>query len=212
MVQEEAWLRNMIRLPKSAQDWYKTWHVYCRATWIPLRRGNVNPLKEIKANILAMQHNLRTMAQTTAEIGGGGYEANLDQRELERQAKRDREIILPAEAGKSGAGLQALPAPQTEGEAELMAVHNQCTLLSQLWCITRDALEALAQEIKAGISDPAAYFGLDARAEKFSPDVREGIAVVSLYGGNRVAGNAAILEEGEVLVIRPGLAAAGELI
>ncbi|CCK81206.1 phage portal protein [Desulfobacula toluolica] len=100
MVLEEAWLRGMIVLPKGSPDWYDAVHAYTRATWIPPRKGNVDPLKEIKANILAIQHNISTLAGVTAEIGGGDYEANLQQRSCERKLERKLDIIPPAEVKK----------------------------------------------------------------------------------------------------------------
>lgn len=97
MVLEEAWLRGMIKLPKSAPDWYDAIHAYTRATWIPPKKGNVDPLKEVKANILKIQHNISTLAAVTAEMGGEDYESNIDQRARERGMEKDKDIIPPAE-------------------------------------------------------------------------------------------------------------------
>jgi lambda family phage portal protein len=100
MVLEEAWLRGMITLPKGSPDWYDAVHAYTRSTWIPPRKGYVDPLKEIKANILAIQHNISTLSATTAEMGGGDSESNLQQRASERKMERELDIIPPAEYGK----------------------------------------------------------------------------------------------------------------
>ncbi len=100
MVLEEAWLRGMIVLPEGSPDWYDAVHAYTRSNWIPPRKGNVDPLKEIKANILAIQHNISTLAGVTAEIGGGDYESNLQQRSSERKLERGLDIVPPAEVKK----------------------------------------------------------------------------------------------------------------
>ena len=100
MVLEEAWLRGMIKLPAGSPDWYDAVHAYTRAGWIPPRRGHVDPLKEVKANILAIQHNISTLASVTAEVGGGDYESNLQQRKNERDLEKELEIIPPADLAK----------------------------------------------------------------------------------------------------------------
>jgi lambda family phage portal protein len=100
MVIEEAWLRGMITLPKGSPDFYDAMHAYTRADWIQPRKGNVDPLKEIKAYILAIQHNIATLAGVTAEMGGGDYETNLHQRASERLLEKSLDVIPPADAGQ----------------------------------------------------------------------------------------------------------------
>jgi len=115
MVLEEAWLRGMIILPAGSPDWYDAIHAYTRAGWIPPRRGQVDPLKEVKANILAIQHNISTLSAVTAEIGGGDYESNLQQRNNERTLEKELDIIPPADVAKQqqsegDTGAKAVPA------------------------------------------------------------------------------------------------------
>jgi len=97
MVLEEAWLRGMIKLPKNSPDWYEQSHAYTKSNWIPPKKGNVDPLKEIKANILAIQHNISTLANVTAESGGGDYETNLEQRNREKTKEKELGLTPPAE-------------------------------------------------------------------------------------------------------------------
>ena len=97
MVLEEAWLRGMIDLPKGSPDWYDAVHAYTRAYWIPPRKGHVDPLKEIKAHVLAIQNNISTLASVTAETGQGDYESNLEQRARERAMEKEKDIVPGAD-------------------------------------------------------------------------------------------------------------------
>ncbi|NOX35897.1 MAG: phage portal protein [Deltaproteobacteria bacterium] len=95
MVLEEAWLRGMIQLPKGSPDWYDAIFAYTRASWTPPRKGHVDPLKEIKAHVLAIQNNISTLAAVTAETGQGDYESNLEQRARERGMEKEKDIVPP---------------------------------------------------------------------------------------------------------------------
>ena len=103
MVIEEAWLRGMIEIPKGSPDFYQARHLYTGAMWIPPRKGHVDPVKEMNANILGLENNILTLAQIIAEQGGD-WETTLEQRARER---RVQEKLMPepvAEDVESGDG------------------------------------------------------------------------------------------------------------
>lgn len=91
MVIEEAWLRGMIEIPKGSPDFYQARHLYTGAMWIPPRKGHVDPVKEMNANILGLENNILTLAQIIAEQGGD-WETTLEQRARET---RVQERLLP---------------------------------------------------------------------------------------------------------------------
>lgn len=86
LVIEEAWLSGMIRLPKSAPDFYDAMPAYCRAIWIPPRKGHVDPVKEVKALVESIDANLITQAEAVAEMGGD-WETVYNQRAREKEAE-----------------------------------------------------------------------------------------------------------------------------
>lgn len=96
MVLEEAWLRGMITLPEGSPDWYDAVHAYTRASWIPPRKGHVDPSKEIDAFVKAKDHNLSTIADIAAELGRGDWEDLLEQRAREREKERKNDISPPS--------------------------------------------------------------------------------------------------------------------
>ena len=91
MVIEEAYLRGMLEVPKGSPDFYDAPYAYTGAVWIPPRRGHVDPVKEIQAMILAKDHNLMTLAQVIAELGGD-WETTLEQREIEKRTEAEKNI------------------------------------------------------------------------------------------------------------------------
>ena len=70
MVIEEAYLRGMFTLPKSAPNFYDKRKLWCNADWIGPSRGHIDPVKEINATILKLENNLMTYREAWAELGG----------------------------------------------------------------------------------------------------------------------------------------------
>lgn len=70
MVQEEAWLRGYLQLPKAAPDFYAGLTYWCNTRWIGPARGYIDPTKEIAANIAAIEAGLMTRSEAIAERGG----------------------------------------------------------------------------------------------------------------------------------------------
>ena len=88
MVLEEAWLRGMLQLPKGSPDWYVIAPAVTRATWIPPKRGHVDPLKEALSMIKLLDADLTTLAEANAETGGD-WETRITQRGRERKMQND---------------------------------------------------------------------------------------------------------------------------
>ena len=52
---------------------------WCKARWIGPVQGQLDPTKEVKADILAVAHGFKTHEQVTREIGGGDWNENMEQ-------------------------------------------------------------------------------------------------------------------------------------
>lgn len=83
---EEAWLLDKIRLPKGAPFFYDARHDWTRSRWIPPRRGHVDPLKEMAANIEGLKAGVLTFADVI-EADGGDWEEAFVQQGLERKIR-----------------------------------------------------------------------------------------------------------------------------
>lgn len=88
MVQEEAWLRGYLTLPKEAPDFYAALPYWCNTRWIGPARGYIDPTKETAANIAAIEAGLMSRSEAIAERGGDFDEiAEQLAREQERHAE-----------------------------------------------------------------------------------------------------------------------------
>ncbi len=58
---------------------------WCGARWIGPVQGSLDPLKEVKAAVLQIQHALRTHEQVTRESGGGDWDDNVAQLAIENE-------------------------------------------------------------------------------------------------------------------------------
>ena len=67
---------------------------WCKAEWLGPVQGQLDPTKEVKADILAVQHGFKTHEQVTREYGGGDW--------LENVERLKDENALLKEAGASG--------------------------------------------------------------------------------------------------------------
>lgn len=103
MVQEEAYLRGRINLPASAPGFYEARLFWTNAYWYGPKRGYVDPLKEIQANLLAISNRLMTRTEHWAENGGDFSEA-MDTVESEEERLAAMPAQTPAvKVSKSGA-------------------------------------------------------------------------------------------------------------
>ncbi len=62
---------------------------WCRAKWIGPIQGQLDPLKEAKASVLLTDHAIKSHDQVTREMGGGDWEANVEQLKRENELLRD---------------------------------------------------------------------------------------------------------------------------
>jgi lambda family phage portal protein len=84
MVFEEAVLRGRIRLPVGAPNFYAARAEYCAATWVGPERTNVDPVKEMVADIMGLNAGTTTLADIAAKRNKD-WEAQAKQRSRERQ-------------------------------------------------------------------------------------------------------------------------------
>lgn len=66
MLQEEAWLKGDL----DYKDFYEDMYTLTTAEWRGSPKGDIEPIKAVQADILAIQHNLKTRAEVIAERGG----------------------------------------------------------------------------------------------------------------------------------------------
>lgn len=78
---------------------------WCNAQWLGPVQGQLDPTKEIKADILAIQHGIKTHEQVTREYGGADWHENIEV--LKQEMKELREAI-PQSTGE----LEDDPDPQ----------------------------------------------------------------------------------------------------
>ncbi len=74
---------------------------YCGAQWLGPVQGQLDPTKEINANILAIQHGIKTHEQVTREYGGGDWIENVE------RLKQENEMLKAAGGGSESSN----PAP-----------------------------------------------------------------------------------------------------
>jgi lambda family phage portal protein len=84
MALEEAYLRNRLSLPAKAPDLYEARFLWCNAYWYGPKRGFVDPVKEIQANIMAISNRLMARTEHWAQNGGDFWEG-MDQIEAEEK-------------------------------------------------------------------------------------------------------------------------------
>lgn len=85
MVMEEAYLRGLLTLPKSAPGFYEARRFWCSTVWVGPARGFVDPVKEITAVVMALQNRLTTWGEAWMERGGDFDDALPIMREEARQ-------------------------------------------------------------------------------------------------------------------------------
>jgi capsid protein len=88
---EEAVLTERIRLPSGAPDFYTARAEYCAASWVGPERTNVDPVKEMVADIMGLNANVITLADIAAKRNKD-WEQQLKQRGRERQFAKDNNL------------------------------------------------------------------------------------------------------------------------
>lgn len=64
--------------------------------WIGPTPGQIDPVKEVEANTMAVEQGFKTREQATIELTGGDWSANHEVRVREEKMRRDGETVLPA--------------------------------------------------------------------------------------------------------------------
>lgn len=111
---EEGIDRGDIELPAGAPDFYTAKTAWARCEWIGPGKGNIDPLKEARADQLEMQMGTLTLEQACAERGQD-WEETLEQ--LAREKKRMDELGITLGQSAAG-GVAEAEAPAGTGEAD----------------------------------------------------------------------------------------------
>lgn len=116
----EAWLSEAIAMGRINAPGFFTdprkKMAWCKARWIGPVQGQLDPTKEVKADILAVANGYKTHEQVTREYGGGDWEENVEQLARENEA-------LSAAGGDTAAetdarGIMNDPDADTQSEQE----------------------------------------------------------------------------------------------
>lgn len=76
---------------------------WCGAQWLGPIQGQLDPMKEVKANILAVQHGFKTHAQVTREYGGYDWTDNME------ELKQEMELLEDAGMARGSTNFQNEP-------------------------------------------------------------------------------------------------------
>lgn len=93
MVQEEAYLRGYLKLPANAPDFYEGMTYWCNTRWIGPARGYIDPIKEVTANIKAIDNGLMSRSEAIAERGGD-FDETFEQLAREQRKREELGLIL----------------------------------------------------------------------------------------------------------------------
>jgi len=97
MLMEEAYLRDQLAIP----DFYERMHLYTKADWRGAPKGDIEPIKAVKADLLAISGRIKTRRQAIREHGNGDYDATMEQLEEEEEDLKARGLLTDAaEAGE----------------------------------------------------------------------------------------------------------------
>ena len=103
----ETWLSEAVALGRISAPGFFTDPIiraaYCKAQWLGPVQGQLDPTKEVKADILAVQHGFKTNEQVTREHGGGDWNENME------TLAREQEILKAAGLGGGSNNFQNEP-------------------------------------------------------------------------------------------------------
>lgn len=103
MVQEEAYLRGRLKLPKGAPGFYERRLMWCNSYWDGPSRGFVDPVKEVLANIYAINNRLASRTKVLAEQGED-FDETMDVIEDEDERMKDMPPIDTRASARVGQG------------------------------------------------------------------------------------------------------------
>jgi len=90
MLQEEAYLRGDLPI----DDFYTFQQAYTYCEWRGAPKGDIEPIKAVKADILAVDAGFKTREEVIVERGGGGFRATMDALEEEQTVIREKGLNL----------------------------------------------------------------------------------------------------------------------
>ena len=100
----ETWLAEAVALGRISAPGFFTDPViraaWCKAEWLGPVQGQLDPTKEVKADILAVQHGFKTHEQVTREYGGGDWLENVERLKEENKLLADAGTDAVADATK----------------------------------------------------------------------------------------------------------------
>ena len=89
----ETWLAEAVALGRVNAPGFFTDPIiraaYCKAQWLGPVQGQLDPTKEVKADILAVRHGFKTHEQVTREYGGGDWLENVEQLKEENKLLKE---------------------------------------------------------------------------------------------------------------------------
>jgi lambda family phage portal protein len=86
MLQEEAYLRGNL----TVKDFYSNMFILTQAEWRGSPKGDIEPIKAVQADVIAIQNNLKTRAEAIAERTGGDVRTTFDQLQEEQEMMKER--------------------------------------------------------------------------------------------------------------------------
>ncbi|HSV27261.1 MAG TPA: phage portal protein [Sedimentisphaerales bacterium] len=86
MLMEEAYLRGNLNV----KNFYSNMFILTQAEWRGSPKGDIEPIKAVQADVLAIQNNLKTRAEAIAERTGGDVRTTFDQLQEEQEMMRER--------------------------------------------------------------------------------------------------------------------------
>ena len=100
----ETWLAEAVALGRISAPGFFTDPIiraaWCKAEWLGPVQGQLDPTKEVKADILAVQHGFKTHEQVTREYGGGDWLENVERLKEENKLLYEAGTDAVADATK----------------------------------------------------------------------------------------------------------------
>jgi len=100
----ETWLAEAVALGRVNAPGFFTDPIiraaWCKAEWLGPVQGQLDPTKEVKADILAVAHGFKTHEQVTREYGGGDWNENVKRLKEENAALKAAGTDAAADADK----------------------------------------------------------------------------------------------------------------
>ena len=118
MLQEEAFLRGDLPIPGGVSYFYENMDALCACEWYGAPKGDIEPYKAVKADLLSNEGNIKPLERIILETGGGNPGAVL--RQLEKENKDLKKRGLLPETTQTGRDAE-LTAPSAAPSTELAA-------------------------------------------------------------------------------------------